>query len=98
MLGAGLIFAHSAAMVLWPVAFLLPYYFRATGRAVFTMFIAIFAMAVFRVGLAYVFVSILGQNVLWVWYAMFADWFFRVIVYSAAFCRKKQTAGSTISD
>ena len=98
VLGAGLIFAHSVAMVLWPVAFLLPYYFRATGRAAFTMFVAIFAMAVFRVGLAYVFVKLLGKNVLWVWYAMFADWIFRVIVYSAAFCRKKQTAESTISD
>ena len=84
VLGAGLILAHSAAMVLWPVAFLLPYYFRATGRAAFTMFVAIFAMALFRVGLAYVFVKLMGKNVLWVWYAMFADWIFRVISRIAA--------------
>ena len=92
VLGAGLILAHSAAMALWPVAFLLPYYFRATGRAAFTMFVALFAMAVFRVGLAYVFVKLLGRNVLWVWYAMFVDWIFRVIVYSAAFSRKRPAA------
>ena len=52
-----LILAHSAAMVIWPVAFLLPYYFRATGKAAFTMKVAVFAMAVFRVGLAYLFID-----------------------------------------
>ena len=41
----GLILAHALAMVLWPVAFLLPYYFRATGRAGFTMAVALTAMA-----------------------------------------------------
>ena len=88
-LGAGLIFAHSAAMLIWPTAFLLPYYFRASGRAPFTMVVALFAMAVFRVGLAYVFVKLLGKNVLWVWYAMFADWAFRTVVFGVAFFRKK---------
>lgn len=92
-LGAGLILAHSVAMVLWPVAFMLPYYFRATGRAAFTMAVALFAMAVFRVGLAYVFIKLLGKNVLWVWYAMFVDWVFRVIVYLTAFCRIGHTSG-----
>lgn len=92
-LGAGLILAHSVAMVLWPVAFMLPYYFRATGRATFTMAVALFAMAVFRVGLAYVFIKLLGKNVLWVWYAMFVDWVFRVIVYLTAFCRIGHTSG-----
>ena len=88
--GARLILAHSAAMILWPVSFLLPYYFRATGRAAFTMAVALFAMAVFRVGLAYVFIKMLNRDVVWVWYAMFTDWIFRVIVYSAAFVRKRR--------
>ena len=93
VLGAGLILAHSVAMVLWPVAFMLPYYFRATGRAAFTMAVALFAMAVFRVGLAYVFIKLLDKNVLWVWYAMFVDWVFRTVVYVAAFSGKGRAFG-----
>ncbi len=86
-LAAGLLLAHSLAMVLWPAAFLLPYYFRATGRATFSMLVAVGAMAVFRIGFAYVFVMLLGKNVLWVWYAMFIDWVFRVAVFIPAFRR-----------
>ena len=88
-LAAGLLLAHSLAMILWPVAFLLPYYFRATGRATFSMLVAVGAMAVFRIGFAYIFVLLLGKNVLWVWYAMFIDWIFRVIVFVPAFRKNK---------
>ena len=84
-----LLLAHSLAMILWPVAFLLPYYFRAIGRAIFPMLVAIGAMLVFRLGFAYVFVAWLGKDVLWVWYAMFMDWFFRLIVFGAAFRKTK---------
>jgi putative MATE family efflux protein len=86
-LAEGLILAHSAAMIIWPVAFLLPYYFRAVGRAAFTMKVAVFAMAVFRVGLAYLFIDLWHKNVLWVWYAMFVDWIFRIIVYGYSFLK-----------
>ncbi len=88
-LAQALIFSHCAAMVIWPVAFLLPPYFRAIGRAVFTMAVALTAMAVFRVGLAYLFVVFLHKNVLWVWYAMFADWVFRIVVFGISFCRQE---------
>jgi Na+-driven multidrug efflux pump len=91
MLAQGLILAHSAAMVLWPVAFMLPYYFRATGRAAFTMVTALFAMAVFRIGLAYIFIKLLNKNVIWVWYAMFVDWIYRCVVYEAAFRRPQES-------
>lgn len=87
-LAEGLIFSHSVAMIIWPVAFLLPYYFRAIGKAVFTMKVAVFAMAVFRVGLAYLFIDLYHKNVLWVWYAMFVDWVFRIIVYGYCFFKK----------
>ena len=72
-------------MLIWPTAFLMPYYFRAIGRARFTMAVALFAMAVFRVALAYVFIRMLNKDVLWIWYAMFADWAFRTVVYCIAF-------------
>ncbi len=88
-LAAGLILSHCIAMVIWPVAFLLPPYFRAVGRALFTMAVALFAMAVFRVGLANLFVRVFHRNVLWVWYAMFADWIFRIFIFGAAFVRQK---------
>lgn len=86
---AKLVIAHSAAMLIWPLAFLFPYYFRSVGKATFTMTVAIITMAVFRVGLAYLFVGYLHLDLLWVWYAMFADWFVRMIVYLVAF-RKEQ--------
>ena len=87
-LAEGLILAHSVAMVIWPVAFLLPYYFRAIGQAAFTMKVAVFTMAVFRVGLAYLFIDLWHKNVLWVWYAMFVDWVFRVLIYGYCFLKK----------
>jgi putative MATE family efflux protein len=86
-LAEGLILAHSTAMIIWPVAFLLPYYFRAVGKAAFTMKVAVFAMAVFRVGLAYLFIDLWHKNVLWIWYAMFVDWIFRIIVYGYNFLK-----------
>ena len=92
-LARGLILAHSLAMVLWPAAFLLPYYFRATGRAGFTMAVALTAMAVFRLALAWLFVKVLHRNVLWIWYAMFADWVFRIAAYGLAFRRDGKRAG-----
>ena len=88
-LANGLIFIHSAAMIIWPLAFLFPYYFRASGRPAFTMAVAIFAMWTFRIGLAWVYVRVLHTNVLGVWYAMFVDWIFRSIVYVTAFRREK---------
>ena len=87
VLGAGLILAHSAAMILWPVAFNLPYYFRASGRARFTMWVALAAMAFCRLGLAWLFVALLHRNVLWVWYAMFVDWVLRIALYVPAFLK-----------
>ena len=91
-LAVQLIVAHSIAMVLWPPAFLLPYFFRAIGRAKFTMVVAIITMAVCRVGLAYLFVAVLHLGLLWVWVAMFVDWAVRVVIYVTAFKRTPPTA------
>ncbi len=82
-----LVVAHSIAMVIWPLAFLFPYYFRAIGRAAFPMIVSIATMAILRVGLAYLFVAVLGYGLIWVWYAMFIDWAARVIVFVVAFRR-----------
>jgi len=82
-----LVVAHSIAMVIWPLAFLFPYYFRAIGRATFPMIVSIATMAILRVGLAYLFVAVLGYGLIWVWYAMFIDWIARMIVFVVAFRR-----------
>lgn len=85
-----LIVAHSVAMCIWPPAFLLTYYFRAVGRAMLPMVVGVATMLVFRVGLAYLFVLVLGKGVLWVWFAMFADWAARMVVFVVAFAREKR--------
>ena len=89
-LAQGLVLIHAAAMIIWPVAFLLPYYLRATGKATFTMAVAIFSMWVFRIGLAYVFIKGFHMSVLGVWYAMFVDWLFRFVVFACKFHREKE--------
>lgn len=88
-LAEGLLLSHSIAMIVWPLAFLYPYYFRAIGKAAFTMLVAVVTMWIFRVGLAYVFVAFMHKNVLWIWYAMFADWIVRAIIYVRAFRKQK---------
>lgn len=80
-IAAGLVLAHSIAMIIWPVAFLIPYALRAANDAKFTMEIAIFSMWAFRVALAYFFVKVMHYSILFVWYAMFIDWIFRTFVF-----------------
>ena len=92
---AALFLSHCTAMLIWPLAFDLPYYFRATSRAAYTMTVALSAMAVFRVGLSYLFVGHLGKSVLWVWYAMFADWIFRSLIFVPRFLKDERTGYST---
>ncbi|MDO4977635.1 MAG: MATE family efflux transporter [Eubacteriales bacterium] len=89
VLGIGLLLSHAIAMIIWPIGFLTPYYFRAIGKARFTMIVSITTMWLFRIGLAYVFICILGMNVLGIWYAMYVDWIVRVIVYIIAFQKEK---------
>lgn len=93
-LAQGLVLIHAIAMVIWPLAFLFPYYFRATGNAAKIMVIAIFSMWVFRVGLAHVYIRVLHMNVLGAWYAMFVDWIFRAIVFMLMY-RRMRVAGRT---
>ena len=85
----GLVLSHTIAMLIWPLAFLIPYYYRAMGHATFTMIIALTSMAFFRIGTAYLFINVMHRDVLWIWYAMFIDWIFRSLVFGAAFFRKK---------
>lgn len=80
-----LITAHSIAMVMWPLAFIIPHTLRASLDAKFTMMVSVFSMWAFRIGFAYLFVKVFGLDVMGVWYAMFIDWFFRALVFSLRF-------------
>lgn len=90
-LARGLLISHSVAMILWPIGFLYPYYFRAIGKAAFTMVVAISTMWTFRIGLAFLFIKVFHMNVLGIWYAMFVDWIARVIIYLTALKKRYGT-------
>ncbi len=89
-----LITAHSIAMVVWPLAFIIPHTLRAALDARFTMLVSVFSMWVFRIGFAYLFVKGLGMGVMGVWYGMFIDWFFRAAVFSLRFKGFEKRAAS----
>ncbi|MBR5445924.1 MAG: MATE family efflux transporter [Clostridia bacterium] len=89
-----LLLYHSAvSVILWPAGFCLPPAFRAANDVMFTMVVSVFSMWFFRVALAYVLAletvtvfgifsfSGMGLGLMGVWYAMTADWIFRVILF-----------------
>ena len=89
-----LILYHSVfAMLMWPIAFILPNAFRAASDVHFPLVISMFSMWAFRVALSYLFalesVSVfglftlpgLGVGVAGVWFAMFVDWGFRTLLF-----------------
>ena len=69
------------AMLIWVPTFTLPKTLRAAGDVVWTMFIAIGSMWVFRIGASYVFHNNFHMGLLGVWVAMTIDWAFRSICY-----------------
>ena len=84
-ISARMIAAHSYAMVIWPLAFTIPYALRASMDARFTMAVSIFSMWLFRIASAYFFVRYTRAGVMGVWYGMFIDWIFRAVVFSWRF-------------
>lgn len=86
LLARQLIAIHGAGAVLfWPLSFTLPNALRAAGDARFTMTVAVFSMAVFRIVLGYVFALTLGLGVIGVWLAMQVDWYFRIACFVVRF-------------
>lgn len=69
------------AMLVWVPSFTLPNTLRAAGDVVWTMFIAIGSMWVFRIGASYVFHNNFNMGLLGVWIAMTIDWAFRAGCY-----------------
>lgn len=73
-------FQHILWMVIWPLGFLMPSYFRANNQPKFPMVVSIAVMWIFRICGAYIFVRYLNTGVRGIWYAMFIDWIVRMIL------------------
>ena len=69
------------AFFLWIPSFTLPNTLRAAGDVVWTMFIAIGSMWIFRIAFAYLFSYTFHWGLLGVWVAMTIDWGFRALTY-----------------
>ena len=78
---AEMLFAHRLAMVVWPLAFTIPYSLRASFDAPFTMYVSVASMWIFRIASAYFFVKVLNLGVMGVWYGMYIDWVFRGLLF-----------------
>lgn len=92
-----MILAHSLAMLVWPLAFTLPYTQRASFDAPFTMYVSVASMWIFRIGFAYLFVVVWKLGVLGIWYGMFIDWAVRALAFMLRFRTfgKQRTSGLT---
>lgn len=87
-LAALLVWIHDGcAMILWPVAFVLPNMLRACNDVRFTMVISIFSMFAFRIGLSYVIGVRMEMGAIGVWIAMVVDWIFRSILFIGRYWR-----------
>ena len=76
-----LIFHGVFAIVLWPLAFVLPTVFRAAGDVRVTMLISIVSMWLCRIVMSYVIGKYMGIGVLGVWIAMILDWVVRTVCF-----------------
>lgn len=77
-----LIMIHNGfAMLMWPVAFVLPNMLRACNDVRFTMVVSIFSMFVFRIGFSYIIGVRMGMGAIGVWIAMVIDWVFRLSLF-----------------
>lgn len=73
---------HGAGCVLlWPMSFTMPNALRAAGDAKFTMSVAVFSMAAFRIAFGILLAQTFHMGVIGVWIAMQIDWIFRIICF-----------------
>lgn len=71
----------SGWVTIWPMSFVLPNSFRASGDVRYPMIISIFSMLIFRIGCSYLLAYVVGIGVLSVFIAMLMDWIFRSICF-----------------
>ena len=85
-LAAELVWIHDGcAMLLWPLAFVLPNMLRACNDVSFTMIVSIVSMFTFRIGFSYLLGVQAGMGAVGVWIAMIIDWLFRIALFMARY-------------
>ena len=85
-LAAKLVWIHDGcAMLLWPLAFVLPNMLRACNDVSFTMIVSIVSMFTFRIGFSYLLGVWAGMGAVGVWIAMIIDWLFRIALFMARY-------------
>ncbi len=72
---------NGVAMLIWPLAFVLPNMLRACNDVKYTMVVSIFSMFVFRIGFSYIIGINMGYGAIGVWLAMLIDWCFRTLCF-----------------
>ncbi|BDF03337.1 MATE family efflux transporter [[Clostridium] hylemonae] len=82
-----LYFHGISAILIWPVSFILPATFRASGDAKACMYISILSMWIFRIIFSYILGKYMGLGVFGIWVAMVIDWIFRVICFAIRYFR-----------
>lgn len=82
-----LYFHGISAILVWPVSFILPATFRASGDAKACMYISILSMWIFRIIFSYILGKYMGLGVFGIWVAMVIDWIFRVICFAIRYFR-----------
>ena len=68
--------------IFWPAAFTMPNGLRAANDVRFTMIVSVVSMWLCRICLSYVFGTMMGLGALGTWFAMFADWIFRIFFFA----------------
>lgn len=75
--------------IVWTLAFIPAYGFRAAGDVRFSMVVSILSMWIFRVSLVMVLVRVFKMGPIAVWIGMFTDWTVRAIVFSVRVKNRK---------
>lgn len=73
----------------WPLAFTLPNCLRGAGDVKFTLAVSMLSMWLCRVALCYFLCLNMQIGIYGVWYAMYADWIFRIIFFVYRFAKGK---------
>ncbi len=73
----------------WPLAFTLPNCLRGAGDVKFTLAVSMLSMWLCRVALCYFLCLNMQMGIYGVWYAMYADWIFRIIFFVYRFAKGK---------
>ena len=82
--------------IVWIMAFIPPYGFRAAGDVKFTMTTSMLCMWLCRVVLAMVLARVFHMGPIAVWIGMFTDWTIRAIIYMVRFRNRKWLAHQVI--